>query len=187
MKRLILASGSPRRKELLKELGHDFEVIPSNADETLDLNNPIKEEIEKLSFKKALSVFKNNKDAIVIGSDTVVVRNNIVYGKPKDKNDAINIIKSLNNGDHQVITAVTILSKDMSETFSTETTVTFGFMSDEEIQEYASNDSILDKAGAYAIQEDSKKNIKSINGDYYSIMGLPVYELNKRLKKYYEK
>lgn len=187
MKRLILASGSPRRKELLKELGYEFEVIPSNIDESIDHSKPIKEEIERLSYEKALSVFNNNKDAIVIGSDTIVVKDNIVLGKPKNKEDAKNMIEKLNNGDHKVITAVTIISSKISETFSSTTVVTFGNMDDEEIDDYINSNEILDKAGAYAIQGEAKKYIKSINGDYYTIVGLPIYELKERLKKYYEK
>ena len=97
MKRLILASGSPRRKELLRELGYEFEVIPSNIDETIDHSKTIKEEIERLSYEKALSVFNNNKDAIVIGSDTIVVKDNIVLGKPKNKKDAKNCQKLISN------------------------------------------------------------------------------------------
>lgn len=186
MAKLILASGSPRRKELLSELGYDFEIIPSNINETLDLNKPIEEEMIKLSFNKALSVFENHKDSIVIGADTIVYKNNKIYGKPKDEQDAFNMIKELNNSSHEVITAVSVISKEKSESFYTKTIVTFDYLTDEEIRDYIKKDNVLDKAGAYAIQSEAKKFVKSINGDYYSVMGLPVSELNKRLKKYYE-
>lgn len=186
MNRLILASNSPRRKELLADLGYPFEIIPSNIKEEIDQNKPITTEIEKLSFNKAMSVFINNKDAIVIGSDTVVILNNKIYGKPKDNSDAKRILQELRNNTHIVLTAVSIISAKKSETFSASTKVEFGDYSDVEIDEYINKESVLDKAGAYAIQGLAKKFIKSINGDYFTIMGLPVYELNKRLKEYYE-
>ena len=186
MSNLILASGSPRRKELLKELGYTFEIIPSNINEEINLNNPIEDELMKLSFNKASSVFNSNKDSIVIGADTIVYKNNKVYGKPKNKDEAYNMIKDLNNTDHEVITAVSIISKEKSESFYTKTIVTFDYINDEEIKNYINKNDVLDKAGAYAIQGDAKKFIKSINGDYYSVMGLPICELNKRLRKYYE-
>lgn len=186
MKKLILASGSPRRKELLKELGYPFEITPSNIDETININNDIREEIEKLSYNKAYSIFKDNKDSIVIGADTVVVKNNTIYGKPKNKDEAFKMLKSLANEEHYVITGVSILSNKMSETFSSQTIVKFGEMSDKEIYNYIENENVLDKAGAYAIQGGAKKFIESINGEYYTIVGLPIYELNKRIKKYYE-
>lgn len=186
MSKLILASSSPRRKELLQELGYDFEIIPSNIDEQLNLNNSIDEEMAKLSFNKALSIFNDHKDSIVIGADTIVYKDNKIFGKPKDKNDAFNMIKELNDKSHEVITAVTIISKEKSESFISKTLVTFDKLNDSEIKEYVSNNEVLDKAGAYAIQGQAKKFIKSINGDYYTVMGLPVCELNKRLKKYYE-
>ena len=186
MTRLILASNSPRRKELLKDIGYSFEVIPSNINENIDPNNSIQSEIEKLSFNKAMSVFKDNKDAIVIGSDTVVILNNKIYGKPKDNEDAKRILQELRNNTHIVLTAVSIISSKKSETFSVSTEVEFGDITDKEIDKYISEENVLDKAGAYAIQDLAKKFIKSINGDYFTIMGLPVYELYRRLKEYYE-
>ena len=186
MTRLILASNSPRRKELLGDLGYSFEVIPSNINENIDPNNSIQSEIEKLSFNKAMSVFKDNKDAIVIGSDTVVILNNRIYGKPKTKEEAKTMIQDLRNNTHIVLTAVSIISSKKSETFSINTEVTFGDISDKEIDEYINKENVLDKAGAYAIQGLAKKYIKSINGDFYTVVGLPVYELDKRLKEYYE-
>lgn len=186
MKQLILASNSPRRKELLEDLGYPFITIPSNIDEQINPNNSIVEEIEKLSFNKALSVFNNNKDSIVIGSDTVVVLNNKIYGKPKDLNDAKGMLHEFSNNTHQVVTGVTIISSEKSETFSSITEVTFDKITDEEIEKYINEENVLDKAGAYAIQGKAKKFIKKINGDYFAVMGLPVNELYSRLKKYYE-
>lgn len=186
MKRIILASNSPRRKELLSEIGIPFDIEPSNIDEKINSNNNIEEEIKNISFKKALSVFNNHKEDIIISADTIVYVNNEVLGKPKDKNDIIRMMKLLRNKTHEVITAVTILSDESSETFSTITEVTFGNITDKEIEEYSNTTEPLDKAGAYAIQGIGKLYVKSIKGDYFSIMGLPIYELNQRLKKYYE-
>lgn len=186
MKQLILASSSPRRKELLEDLGYPFITIPSNINEYINLNNSIIDEIEKLSFNKALSVFNNNKGSIVIGSDTVVVLNNTIYGKPKDYNDAKRMLTEFSNNTHKVITAVTIMSSAQSETFSSVTEVTFDNITEKEIEKYINEENVLDKAGAYAIQGKAKKFIKKINGDYFTVMGLPVNELNKRIKKYYE-
>lgn len=187
MKKLILASGSPRRKELLEDFGYPFEVIPSNINEEINISKPITEEIEKLSFNKALSIFKEHKDSIVIGSDTVVVLENKIYGKPKDKDDAKRMLQNFRNKTHKVITSVSIISNEKSETFSSTTDVTFGNITNEEIDKYIDEENVLDKAGAYAIQGKAKKFIKSINGDYYTVVGLPVQMLNERLKKYYEK
>lgn len=186
MTRLILASNSPRRKELLKDLGYSFEIIPSNIDEKINPNKSIQSEIENLSFNKALSVFKDNKDSIVIGSDTVVILDNKIYGKPKTNEEAKAMLKALSNKTHLVLTAVSIISSKQSETFSVKTEVEFDNITDEEIDKYIKEENVLDKAGAYAIQGLAKKFIKSINGDYYTIMGLPIHELYVRLKKYYE-
>lgn len=151
MTRLILASNSPRRKELLKDLGYPFEIIPSNINEEIDTNNSIQDEIEKLSFNKASSVFKDNKDAIVIGSDTVVILGNKIFGKPKNEDDAKIMLKALRNKTHVVLTAVTIISSKQSETFSVKTDVEFDNISDGEIDKYVKEENVLDKAGAYAI------------------------------------
>ena len=182
--RTILASKSPRRRQLMEYLNIPFEVIVADIDEVIDPNNNLRKEIEKLSFLKALKVFENNSDAMVIGADTIVVVNNEVLGKPKNQDDAFRMLKMLQDNKHEVITGVTILTKDKSETFSTVSDVYFSKMSDEEIKEYINTNETMDKAGAYAIQGIGSKFIKSINGDYYSIMGFPVNEIYNRLKNY---
>lgn len=185
--KIILASKSPRRKEILSSLNIPFEVIVADIVETIDETKPLEKEIEKLSYLKAYEVFKNHHDAIVIGADTIVTLNNAVLGKPKDKNDAYKMLKMLQNNKHTVITGVTIISSEMSETFSVVSDVYFYPLSDKEINEYLENDEPYDKAGAYAIQGLSAKFIKKINGDYYAIMGLPIGELYHRLNKYLKK
>lgn len=182
--RLILASGSPRRKELLGYLNKPFEIMTADVDETINHDNDLRKEIEKLSFKKANAVFENNKDAIVIGADTIVTINNQILGKPHTKEKAFEMLKMLSNNCHQVITGVTIITPTNTETFSTVSNVYFYEMSDQEIQTYVDSEEPLDKAGAYAIQGGASKFISHIEGDYFSIMGLPVGELFQRLKKY---
>lgn len=161
-----------------------FEVIVSDIDEQIDYTNDLVKEIEKLSFQKAQAVFKDHSDALVIGSDTIVKIGNDVLGKPKNIEDAKAMLKELSDNTHQVVTGVTILYKDKAETFSSVADVTFYPLSDEEIDAYIATNEPMDKAGSYAIQGDAAKFIRSIHGDYYTIVGLPIAELYHRLKKY---
>lgn len=184
MNHLILASSSPRRKELLSTLNIPFEIITADIDETIVDGKPLIDEIERLSFQKALAVFKDHKDHVVIGSDTIVTLNGKHLGKPKDETEAYEMLKSLQGKMHEVITAVTILSQKNSETFSVVSKVEFYPMSDAEIHSYIATKEPLDKAGAYAIQGLGAKHIKGIIGDYYAIMGLPIGELYHRIQKY---
>lgn len=184
MKQIILASKSPRRKQILEMAGFSFKIIVADIDESIDINNDLAQEIEKLSFLKALKVFSDNKDSIVIGADTIVVVDNEVLGKPKDKEDAYRMLKKLQNNKHYVITGVTILANDKSETFSNVSEVYFNPISDEKIKEYIETNEPMDKAGAYAIQGIGAKFIRKINGDFYSIMGLPLSDVYSRIQKY---
>lgn len=184
MTRIILASKSPRRRELMELLHIPFEVIVSDIDEQIDYTNDLVKEIEKLSFRKAQAVFKDHSDALVIGSDTIVKIGNDVLGKPKNIEDAKAMLKELSDNTHQVVTGVTILYKDKAETFSSVADVTFYPLNDEEIDAYIATNEPMDKAGSYAIQGDAAKFIRSIHGDYYTIVGLPIAELYHRLKKY---
>ena len=184
MKRLILASGSPRRKELLSYLNIPFEIIVADINEKIDYSKPLRTEIEKLSFEKANAVFKDHEDAIVIGSDTIVSINGKVLGKPKSKEEAIDMLHILQDNVHEVITAVSIISKEKRDTFSRVTKVRFKPMSDEEIVSYVDTKEPLDKAGAYGIQGHGAKYVDSIEGDYYTVMGLPVSELYNHLKTF---
>lgn len=181
---LILASGSPRRKDLLSLLNIPFEVIVSDVDETLDSEDTLRDEIETLSFRKALAVFKDHKEDVVIGADTLVTINKKRLGKPKDKDEAFSMLKELQGKTHEVITAVSIISPKQSETFSNVSLVTFYPMSDEEILAYIATKEPYDKAGAYAIQGLGAKYIKGIVGDYYAIMGLPISEVYHRIIKH---
>ena len=180
--KLILASGSPRRKEILNYLNIPFEVIISSFEEKIDEKKPLEEEIKRLSEGKASTVFKDNKDAIVIGADTIVTINNKVLGKPKDKEDAYQMLKLLSGNKHIVITGVTIISEEKIDTFASVSDVYFNKLTDKEINDYIATNEPMDKAGAYAIQGIGSKFINKIDGDYYSIMGLPINEIYKRLK-----
>ena len=184
MARIILASKSPRRKELLELLKIPFEIIVSDIDEQIDYENDLVEEIEKLSCQKASAVFNDHQDALVIGSDTIVKIDNEALGKPHSIEEAKQMLRELSGRTHEVVTGVTILYQDQRETFSSVARVTFYPLSEEEIDEYVSTNEPMDKAGAYAIQGDAAKFIRCIEGDYYTIVGLPIAELYHRLKKY---
>ena len=185
MPRVILASKSPRRKELLELLKIPFEIIVSDIDEQIDYDNDLVKEIEKLSYQKAQAVYKDHNDALVIGSDTIVKIGNDILGKPKSYEEAEKMLRELSDDTHEVVTAVTIFYQDQTETFSSVAKVTFYPLSDEEIKEYIATNEPMDKAGAYAIQGDAAKFIRSIEGDFYTIVGLPIAELYHRLQKYF--
>lgn len=182
--RLILASGSPRRKQLLETLNIPFEIIVSDAEENIDDNKELCQEIERLSYLKAKSVFDKNKDAVVIGSDTIVTINNKVLGKPKDKEDAKGMLNLLSDNKHTVITAVTIINKNKVDTFHVNSDVYFYKLSEKEIDDYIETKEPMDKAGAYAVQGIGSRFIKKIDGDYYAVMGLPIGEVYHRLQQF---
>lgn len=185
MTKIILASASPRRKEIMDLLNIPYEIKIADIDEKINKDNDLVKEIENISYLKALKIFKENKDTVVIGADTIVVVNNEILGKPKSKQEAKQMLEKLQNNFHYVITGVTILSSKQSETFSNVSKVIFNPITSEEIEEYINTNEPMDKAGAYAIQGLGAKFINSIEGDYYAIMGLPISELYKRLKKYF--
>lgn len=184
MNKIILASKSPRRRELLSMLGIEFDVIPADIDEQIDYNNDLVKEIQKLSFQKANAVFQDHQDNIVIGSDTIVFIDNKVLGKPKSKQEAKEMLHRLSGKTHQVVTGVTIISIEKTDTFASVTDVTFYELTDEEIETYVESVEPLDKAGAYAIQGKGSEFVKSINGDYYTVVGLPIAEVYRHLKSF---
>ena len=184
MTRIILASKSPRRKELMELLRVPFDIIVSDIEENIDFDNDLVKEIEKLSYQKAEAVFRDHDDALVIGADTIVKIGNDVLGKPHSIEEAKKMLRELSDNTHEVVTGVTIMCGNDVETFSKVASVTFYPLTDEEIDEYIKTNEPLDKAGSYAIQGDGAKFIKEIDGDFYTIVGLPVAELYHRLKKY---
>jgi septum formation protein len=178
---IVLASGSPRRKELLSLITNDFIVETKDIKEVIEEGMEIERALEKLAYNKALPIFKERLEDIVIGADTIVYLNGEILGKPQDKKDAIRILKLLSGKTHLVITGVSIISKLISKNFHCTTEVEFYSLSEEEIVNYIDECEPYDKAGAYAIQEKAAVFVKNIKGCYYNIMGLPVSRLNKEL------
>ena len=179
---IVLASASPRRKELLSLISNDFEVKPSDADETLPNGISPKDAVEKLSFIKADYI--NDGKSIIIGADTVVCIDNKILGKPKDENDALKMLKALSGKWHSVFTGVTIIQGDTVKTFSVESKVLFYDLTDNEIINYIAHGEPMDKAGAYGIQGKGSLFVKEINGDYFNIVGLPIGKLNRELMNF---
>ncbi len=185
---IYLASASPRRKDILSQMGIKFHVLPADVSEECECEDPA-ELVRELSFRKAKQVVENLMEdvAAVIGSDTVVAKENHILGKPVDREHARKMIQLLSGGEHQVHTGVTIAIRDKGtlwfETFSTVSRVYVMEMSDEEIEDYLSEEEYADKAGAYAIQGRFGRFIEGFSGDYYTVVGLPMNELYKKLKE----
>lgn len=182
MKDIVLASQSPRRKELLEKCGVSFTQDPANIDETLNKSLSLSEAIQELSKRKAMAVLQRHKDAIVIGSDTIVTLHNKVLGKPHDDEEAFQMLKMLQNNTHEVITGIAFVSTKHTYTACSISKVTFSKMSDEEIKHYIATGECKDKAGAYGIQGYGGRYISHIEGDYYAIMGLPLHLVYEELK-----
>ncbi len=181
---LILASGSPRRKEILEKLGFEFKTEKTNADESVPDNMPVAQIAEHLARVKAETSLKHNKADTIIGSDTIVVLDGSVLGKPQNEEDAKDMLCALSGNTHKVYTGVCVASMSLIESFTVETDVTFGELSQEEIERYVASGEPMDKAGAYGIQGLGCRFVKSINGDYYAVMGLPANKLYEVLKKF---
>jgi len=187
MKNLILASGSPRRRELMELAGLDFEVITSDADENISGLSP-EETVRELARRKAMAVAKGLAGVhTVIGADTIVVYDNKIIGKPKDEEEAFKMLKGLSGDTHQVFTGVCIIKTGASgcterDSFVSKTDVTFHPLTDDEISGYIATGEPMDKAGAYGIQGKGSVLVAGIKGDFYCVMGLPISELYRRLK-----
>ena len=184
--RIILASKSPRRIEMLQDLGLDFEVVPSNDEEIVNSYKTKVDYVKKLAKSKALSVYKNNKDALVLGFDTLVFLGDEHLGKPHSKEECIDMLKRLRGKTHEVITGAYMISKGYKKSFSSKAYVEFYDYSDEEIIKYASTNEPYDKAGAYAIQGYFGRFVKSVKGDYFTIIGMPKALVYKYICEYLE-
>ena len=182
-KKIILASKSPRRQQLLEQAGLDFEIKAKSIDEIYPATMPVREVPAYLSQLKADACADFlEKERILLTADSVVILNDTIYGKPKDEEDAFNIIKSLSGNVHEVITGVTLRTTEKSITFSDVAYVHFDTLTDEEIWYYIHNYQPFDKAGAYAIQEwIGLTKIIKIDGSYYNIMGLPIQKVYQYL------
>lgn len=181
---IILASASPRRKELLRFITEDFTVSVSDADETADPSKTPEETVKELAMLKGEAVFLNFPEDTVIAADTVVVIDDTILGKPADKEDAFRMLRSLSGRSHYVYTGVFVKSKNKEISFAERTEVNFFELSDEEINAYIATDEPCDKAGSYGIQGKGSTLIRSITGDYFNVVGLPVARLNRELKKH---
>ncbi len=185
--KFILASASPRRKELLSIYVKDFKIMPADIYETIPNNIALEDAPLYIAKEKAAAVFnKINEDEIIITADTIVLLDNKIYGKPKDKLDAYNIIKTFSGKTHQVITGVCCYSKDkqINIEFSDVTNVSFTNISDEIIEKYLKNAEYIDKAGAYAVQGLASMFVEKIEGCYDNVVGLPMGMLARNLIKY---
>ena len=187
MKKIILASGSPRRRELLKDAGFEFEIIKSNYREDMTLSMDPPELAKYLSRGKAQEVAQSVLEpALVIAADTFVVFKGKVIGKPVSKEDAKSTLSRLSGNRHSVITGFTILDTKTKEIYSeaVECTLFFKELSQKQIDEYVASGEPLDKAGSYAIQGGAKAFVDNIEGDTNSIIGLPMDALKKALKRF---
>lgn len=186
-RRIILASNSPRRKELLAGIGIDFEVrVLQGIDESYPADLPIQDTAEYISRKKAAAYREQlADDELVITADTIVVLDDEVMGKPADEQEASSMLHKLSGRTHQVITGVTLTTKERQQSFSVLTDVTFKQLSDEEIDYYIAHYHPMDKAGSYGIQEwIGYIGVTGLSGSYFNVMGLPVQRIYEALKTY---
>lgn len=181
--RLILASSSPRRKEILQKIYKSFEIITCDVDESVDENLGPGQLVMELAQKKAQAVAETNRDAFVIGSDTIVYHHPQVLGKPKDKQDAKQMLQLLSGQTHSVYTGVAVVKGDERIQFFEKTDVKFWELTEEEIDTYIETGEPFDKAGAYGIQDIGSILVESIHGDFFAVMGLPIARLFRTLKK----
>ena len=182
--KILLASKSPRRKELLESLGYEFEVVSIDCDEKYPSDLKAEDVPSFLSELKASHFREIVEDEVLITSDTVVILEHEILGKPQDFDDAKAMLRKLSGKTHQVITAVTIKSRNSSVTKSDVAEVEFTAISDDEMEYYLENFRPYDKAGSYGVQEwIGMAKIKNINGSYYTIMGLPTHLVYEELKK----
>ena len=172
----ILASGSPRRKELLSLIIPEYEVLVSGCEEFVPEGTPAEKVPAILAEQKALAVAKLRPDDTVIGSDTVVVLGGEIFGKPKDETHAHSMLRALSGKKHFVYTGVAVAKKGSARSFVQKTEVEFYELSDETIDNYIATGEPMDKAGAYGIQGKGSVLVKGITGDYFNVMGLPVAE-----------
>ena len=184
MSDIILASASPRRQELLKLIMEDFEICPVDADETIPAGMPVQMAAAFLADLKAKTCMKLFPDKIIIGCDTVVILEDEIMGKPKDREEAFQMLRKLSGQVHSVMTGVSLYYNQQTTVFTTETEVEFYPLSDAEINVYLNTGESFDKAGAYGIQGKGALLVKGICGDYFNVVGLPVSALSRNLKQF---
>ncbi|MBR1860153.1 MAG: septum formation protein Maf [Selenomonadaceae bacterium] len=177
---IILASGSPRREELLKKICKDFIIHVSDTEEFTDAASPSELALENAKLKAA-SVAKDFPNDTVIAADTIVALGNKIFGKPKDFDDACAMLRKLSGNMHEVTTGLAIIKNGQMYTAAETTEVYFGEMSDEQISDYVKTGEPMDKSGSYALQGGAAPYIKKINGDWSNVVGLPLYRLRNLL------
>lgn len=180
---LILASASPRRSELLAVIVPQFEVVPSSVDETTDGALTPEEKVITIARRKAEAVFKEHPDDVVIGADTLVFLDEEPLGKPRNREDAAEMLKKLSGKTHLVITGVCVISTKGAKTFSETSKVEFLPLTEEQIHRYIATGEPMDKAGAYAIQGGAADFVKKLDGNLSNVIGLPIPPLAKVLKQ----
>ena len=180
---IVLASKSPRRQELLRLLGTEFQIITENIDETMDASLPPQDEVRRVSACKAEAVLPLTAPGdIIISADTIVVLDGRVMGKPKSEEEAKQMLRALSGRTHRVMTGLTVRQDARVEAVTVITEVTFRDLSEREIAAYVAGGSPMDKAGAYGIQDTASAFVSSISGDYFNVMGLPVCTLTQLLR-----
>ncbi|WP_117236085.1 Maf family protein [Vibrio maerlii] len=183
--KLVLASGSPRRKELLEQLGYQFDIVKPDVEETQQLGESPSDYVVRLSKDKALAGLKlTSAGSVVIGSDTIVVAGEKVLEKPTDYLDAKHMLMRLSSGKHQVMTAVTIATEQKIKSVMVKTDVWFKSLTEQEIKQYWDSGEPCDKAGSYGIQGLGGRFVTRIDGSYYAVVGLPLFETEQLLHEF---
>lgn len=182
MRKIVLASESPRRRELLSSLDMNYITSNANIEEIFDPALPIEEAVQQVAFQKANAVASQHPNDIIIGADTIVVINNEILGKPRDDEEAYLMLSKLSGQTHEVYSGVCLIHDGISETFVEKTKVTFYPLDEELIKRYIQSKEPRDKAGAYGIQGKGSILVKEIQGDYYNVVGLPLGALYRKLK-----
>jgi septum formation protein len=173
---MVLASASPRRKELLATLGYPFTIVPSSIDESPQPGEDPKTFVIRVAREKGMEVASRVSQSIILSADTIVTLDNKILGKPTDEADAVRMLQKLSGREHSVLTAVTVINQKKEETLEglEGTRVWFAPMTTEQIYDYVHRENVLDKAGAYAIQGYAGVYIPKIEGNYFNVMGLPL-------------
>lgn len=183
MSNIILASASPRRKQLLSELLEGFSVQAADIDESVLPNENAKDYVLRVAIEKAKAIVAQHPDQWVLASDTTVVLGDQILGKPEHKDHAVSMLKQLSGSEHQVLTSVVISKADTLYSCVVETSVSFDTLSDEQIEFYCDTGEPMDKAGAYGIQGFAARYVKALNGSYTGVIGLPLAETAALLRK----
>ncbi|MDR7073662.1 Maf family protein [Fictibacillus barbaricus] len=184
MKHLILASSSPRRSELLSLTLLPFETYPSTLEEKMDLTLSPSQLVESLAEQKAADVFQSHPDHVILGADTIVSFQNNRLGKPKNREEAVQMLNLLSGQTHEVYTGVCIMDENKKQLFSVKTSVTFYTLDEETISWYIGTNEPFDKAGSYGIQGSGSLLVEKLDGDYFNVVGLPISKVVRVLQEF---